>query len=211
MIYFRTTIVIFFIQFSQVLSQSSFHSFWKLSCPEKTWVICHPFVAKKIFRLTKEVQIIANEMKEDSLLDGDGVGGQVDAFRHGFWMATLSQKFCWKKALSLGRAHEKGNYRSFKKGKADEEGVLPDSVSSAMDLFNNLIGASIGCNNKDLDQDKMKALVKSAVLEGKMLIIHKNRKGIPVDSSGNIIPFSGLKSTWKTFKTLVPSNIQRTE
>jgi hypothetical protein len=211
MIYFRTTLVIFFIQFSQAFPQSSFHSFWKLSGPEKSWVICHPFVAKKIFRLTKEVQIIANEMKEDSLLDGDGAGGQVDAFRHGFWMATLSQQVCWKKALSLGRAHEKGNYRSFKKGKADEEGILPDSVSSAMDLFNNSIGASMGCNNKDLVQDKLKTMVKSAVLEGKMLIIHKNRKGIPVDSAGNLILFSGLKSTWTTFKTLVPSNIQRTE
>ena len=113
-------------------------------------------------------------------------------------MALLTQKVCWKKALSLGRAHEKGNFRSFKKGKTDEEGLLPDSVSCAMDLFNNSIGASIGCNNKDIVRDNLKIIVK-------------NKNGIPVDNAGNSIQVSELKSTWKTFKTLVPSNAQRTE
>ena len=211
MIYLRTTFILFFIQLNHTLPQSAFNSFWKLSGPEKSWVICHPFVAKKIFRITKEVLVITEEMKNDSMLDGDAAGGQVDAFRHGFWMALLTQKVCWKKALSLGRAHEKGNFRSFKKGKTDEEGLLPDSVSCAMDLFNNSIGASIGCNNKDIVRDNLKIIVKKAVLEGKLLIIHKNKNGIPVDNAGNSIQVSELKSTWKTFKTLVPSNAQRTE
>lgn len=211
MIYLRTTLVLFFIQLNHALPQSSSQSFWKLSGPEKSWVIRHPFVAKKIFRITKEVLIVVNEMKKDSMLDGDAAGGQVDAFRHGFWMASLSQKVCWKKALSLGRAHEKGNFRSFKKGKADEEGILPDSISSAMDLYNNRIGTGLGCNNKDLNPNNLKLIIKNAVLDGKLVIIRKNKNGVPLDSVGNSIQLSGLKGTWKSVKTLVPSNVQRTE
>ena len=45
----------------------------------------------------------------------------------------------WKKAVKLGIAHEKANLISFKKMKGDEEGVLPDSISSVMDLFNNQV------------------------------------------------------------------------
>ena len=67
----------------------------------------------------------------------------MDAFRHAYWMARLTQSIGRKKALKLGEAHELGNYQDYLSGKV-EEVHLPDSMSSVMDRWNNRLGAGIG-------------------------------------------------------------------
>ena len=49
-------------------------------------------------------------MKLSPLLDKDPSGGQVDAFRHAYWMARLNEEIGKNAAKSLGKAHEKENY-----------------------------------------------------------------------------------------------------
>src|SRR6185369_7369148 len=123
---FIFALILFFCLFLKGEAQISYREeFHKLSCPEKRWVIFHLFIAKKTFRLTQLARATSKELAKSPSLDGDENGGQVDAFRHAYWMALLSQHICWRKARSLGKAHEKGNYREFKKGKT-EEGLLPD-------------------------------------------------------------------------------------
>jgi hypothetical protein len=187
-------------------AQSIWISFWHLSGPEKCWVLTHPFIANKARKITREAISTNEEIKIDTTLDGDTNGGQVDAFRHAYWMASLSQKICIRKALSLGKAHEKGNYRNFKKGKMDEEGQLPDSVSSEMDSYNNKAGASIGNQNKNLEKDSLRLIIKSAVLTGKLKIIFKNRAGKFLDCKGNILDLPSFIHTWNTPKCLVNSD-----
>src|SRR5690242_2677899 len=138
--------------------QSAASGYCSLSAPEKWWVIWHPFVAKKAYRISLEARTVADSLRTSPVLDGDANGGQVDAFRHSYWMARLSQSMCWKKARSLGKAHEKGNYKSFKKGKM-EEGTLPDSASGAMDLYNNKVGIEIGRSMPELPRDSIQRVV----------------------------------------------------
>jgi hypothetical protein len=202
----RIFIIYLFLTTTFAKAQKPTISFSKLTCPEKMWVILHPFIANKTRKLTNDAIKISNEMKMDSSLDGDASGGQVDAFRHGYWMALLSRNICWKKALRLGKTHEKGSFKKYKKGIADEEGSRPDSVSSEMDLFNNKIGAALGCNYKDTSIDSLRIIVKNAVLSGQMLIISKNAEGIALDSLGKPIDFSGLENYWKVPKILVSSD-----
>ena len=106
------------------------------------WVLFHPFKAKKAQIISEEAYRVADSIKNSPLLDGDASGGQVDAFRHAFWMASLRQKIGEKAARSLGISHEKENYKTHKKKKL-EDGVIPDKISSTMDLFNNEIGLSL--------------------------------------------------------------------
>ena len=190
-------------------AQSTKKSFRQLSCPEKWWVVTHPFVANKARKITADVIRVSEEMKKDSLLDGDADGGQVDAFRHAYWMAALSQKICWRKAIALGKAHEKGDYRKFNKGKVEDENVLPDSISGVMDLFNNRIGTSIGCQNHDLDPDNLKKLIRSNIIQGKMKIISKNIEGKFLDCDGNMLKIKLYLNIWNIPKCLVASDFQR--
>lgn len=189
------------ISFSQVLTYK------KLSRPEKWWVLLHPFVAKKAYNISREARSISKEMEQDALLDHDADGGQVDAFRHSYWMARLSQEMCRRKALSLGKAHEKGNYIDFKKKNTGEE-IFSDSIAGAMDLYNNKTGSDIGTKNKMLTKEELQILVRTKILAGEMKIIRKDASGNSVDCSGNVIDLKQYSGKWNVPRCLVNSDKQ---
>ncbi|MCB0402180.1 MAG: hypothetical protein KDD41_08855 [Flavobacteriales bacterium] len=177
-------------------------SYKKLSCPEKWWVFWHPFVAKKAQRISQEARIRTDSIKKNHVLKGSGNGDQVDAFRHAYWMAALSQEIGWNKAKSLGRAHEKGNYRDYKK-RWNEEGALPDKIGSTMDLFNNIMGLAIGMTN---EKAELEQAVIDAVQRGNCKVIKTDAQGNFLDAEGNIIPEEAWKGKWENSKVLVWSN-----
>jgi len=184
---------------------SSIKSFFKLPRPEKCWVISHPFKAKRAFKISKVTQALSDSIKNTNLLDGDANGGQVDAFRHSYWMAILSKEIGVKAARKLGKKHEKGNYIYYKKHKY-EDGTIPDEISSEMDLFNNEIGITIFTNNKDASKIDIQKATIQYIKEGRMRIIKKNDKGEFLDCKGNIISEAELKGKWKNNKCLIFSD-----
>ena len=186
-------------------AQSPSGGFKSLSGPEKWWVVFHPFVAKRAYRVSLEARHVSKEMESDSLLDGDANGGQVDAFRHAYWMARLSQVMCWKKARSLGKAHEKGNYKEWKKGKK-EEGTRADSAACAMDLFNNEAGLKTGRSMKDIPADSLRRMVRDSVRAGGMQVILKNALGQPLDCNAQPIDLAVYENVWNVPKCLVRSD-----
>lgn len=200
--------VFFLLSFSVSTEASSFSEFFKLSRYEKWWVLTHPFVAHKAFLITHETRMETDSMRKDISLDQDPYGGQVDAFRHAYWMARLAQNMKWKKAISLGVAHEKANYLSFKKNKKDEDGVLSDSLSSVMDLSNNKIGVALGCNFKSSSPAEIKTMIIHAILEGKMIVLKKNKTGDFLDCYGKVV-LNSIEPNWFTPKCLVSSKIDR--
>ncbi|OFY88292.1 MAG: hypothetical protein A3K10_05330 [Bacteroidetes bacterium RIFCSPLOWO2_12_FULL_31_6] len=182
--------------------ESKLKQFMKLSCPEKWWVVGHPFVAKKALKISEYARAITEEVKENGLLKGEGNGDQLDAFRHTFWMANLTLEIGGRRAKKLGKAHEKGNYQDFKKHQL-EDGILPDKVSSEMDLYNNDVGIAIG---KQSSSFELKNIVIELVLQGNCKIIKTDKKGNFLDAEGNIIPTENLKGKWENEKCLVSSN-----
>ena len=198
-------IVICLVVFSNLLigQNTTLGQFKKLSCPEKRWVIFHPFVAKKALKVSLEAREITAEIKQQKLLVGTGNGDQIDAFRHTYWMARLAQEIHWRKANRLGKAHEKGNYQQFKKGKLEDD-VLPDKISSEMDLYNNKVGLNLGKLNKEKE---LKNEVLNLVKEGKCKIIKTDADGNFLDEKNNLIPLEELKGKWETRKVLVDSSI----
>lgn len=186
-------------------AQSRRQQFKQLSCPEKRWVIFHPFVAKKAYMLTQAARAATERVMNDALLDKDPSGGQADAFRHSYWMALLSQNISWRKARWLGKAHEKGNYRDFKKRKT-EEGILPDSASCAMDLYNNMKGIEAGRANKKSSEEELKILIIDAIRKGEMRILNKDSTGNYLDCETKKIDMNEWQGQWGIPKCLVPSN-----
>jgi len=91
--------------------------FCNLSGPEKRWVFAHLFIAGKSLKISEYANKVSEGQKDSPDLDGYANGGQVDAFRHCFWMASLCAQIKEKKALKLGVAHEEGNEKDFKKKK----------------------------------------------------------------------------------------------
>jgi len=189
--------------FSQ--NESSFKKFRQLPCPEKCWVMKHPFVARKAWKLTQQSLHVTDSILSCGIIGKDANGGKVDAFRHAYWMAILSQKIGRRRALSLGKAHEKSNYRDYKKHRK-EDGTVPDKISSEMDLWNNKLGIDLGDTYKKTDNKNMQEIIIQSINLGMLKIIKKNQSGQFLDANGNIIDPKELKGKWENNKCLVNSN-----
>ncbi|GFD75542.1 hypothetical protein KUL113_49620 [Tenacibaculum sp. KUL113] len=189
-------------------AQSNWQQFKKLQGAQKTWVLLHPFKAKKAFIVSREASRVSDSLRVSPLLDGDHAGGQVDAFRHAFWMALLKQSIGENAAHSLGKAHEKDNYKTYKERKL-EDGVIPDQISSDMDLFNNEVGLTLSKKGNNLPKSGLIYRVINAIHQGKLKIIKKDKNGNFLTCNNEIIPKKTLIGKWKNNKCLVSSNYNR--
>jgi hypothetical protein len=188
-------------------SQGIVNRFFKLSCPEKRWVISHLFIANGTYRISKEATEKVIEIASDSTLDGDSNGGQLDAFRHAYWMARITQTYGWRRARSIGKSHEKGNYRDYKKHRL-EDGSLPDESSGQMDFLNNDVGIQIGKDNLTVSPLQLTEIIKEQILAGKLFILRKDEQGHYLKCNGELISSEEIKGNWTTPKCIIESNKQ---
>jgi len=176
----------------------------KISKYEKIWALMHPIAAIKVKHISKKCYKIYEQINKSRRLDTNGNGGKLDAFRHTFFMAAFVQKIKIKKIYKLGIAHEKTNYKQFLNNEL-ENGELPDSIGTEMDLKNNNIGFEIGNNAKKISLVELSELVISDIKGGLAFIIKRNENGNYVDCDGNIILPDETKK-WSNKKCLVKSN-----
>lgn len=194
----------FLILTSVVFSQRSIR-LNQISCPVKWWVVTHPFVSIKAMKISTISQNLASSDSIKTIFGTDGNGGGLDAFRHTFWMASLSQRIGDRRALKLGIAHEKGNQKDFEKRRL-EDGKLPDKVSNDMDLHNNAVGISLTQKKEGLTQKQLIKRVYDAYTSGKLIVLKKDSslKSLTVD--GDIILDRDWQGKWENNRVLVPSN-----
>lgn len=183
-------------------------SYQKISRPEKFWAITHPFVAKKAYRITKEVRVDIDSMKRSGEVGTDGNGGNLDALRHAWWMTCLTAEIGKRKALKLGKAHEKGNYLQFKHHTL-EDAMLPDSVSCAMDLKNNEVGAELGEKlekERNVFIDNQLSVLIGELEKGKLFVIKKDKLGNYLYCDGTFINTNEWLGKWGIPKCLISSS-----
>jgi hypothetical protein len=189
---------------SEMQGQSRWKAFWKLSGPERCWVIGHLWVSGKAQRISTRAVALADSMSRTASLDGLPEGGTSDAFRHGIWMALLGQEIGTRKAEKLGQAHEKGNYRNWKRGRL-EDGAFVDSTSRAMDLWNNDRGLAIAERLPGAGEAALITAILRDMEAGLFRVVSRDRRGRNLDAQRNIIPPRELNGKWETRRCLVPS------
>src|ERR1700741_179042 len=183
---------------------SSCSRFSKLSKYEKRWALFHPFAALKVKQLSKTILSIYDEVKRSGQLDNYENGGKLDAFRHVFSTTCLCTKINPRKIKKLGEAHEKGNYRDFLKSRM-EEGELPDSMGTVMDLKNNELGISIGqrLKGRKLSITEVKNEVINSIRQGNAFYLKRNSSGVYLDCLNRTIDLSAWRSKWGIPKCLI--------
>ncbi len=198
----------FFILPHQTHAQVS-KSFKKLSSYEKCWVYFHPFKAKRAYKISKEVNKTIDSILKVGDMENHHAGNQLDAFKHAFWMWSLAERIGYKSAKSLGEKHEKGNYEFHLQYKLEDR-TTPDKVSCEMDLYNNSVGLELyqKYKHKKLSKQQHIAIVKEAVVIGKMRMIYQTTSGVYLDALGYKIPKEKYFGVWENPKCLVPSSSQ---
>jgi hypothetical protein len=179
-------------------------TFHKLSKYEKRWALVHPFAAIKVRKHQAEMYAVYKEVKQQKLLDTFENGGKLDAFRHTFAMAYFSIYVRATKLRKLGKAHEKANHWQFLHHLPDEDGELPDSLSSVMDLKNNDIALSLAKEVKKLSAQEIQQKIIQLIQEGGVFIMKRNPQGQYIDCNNQIILPEKL-TVWSTSKCLVSS------
>lgn len=190
---------------SDLYAQNNQSRFSTLSRPEKWWVICHPLKAKKALDATLNTLHKTDSIKKTGVIGTDSSGGRLDAFKHAYWLAELSRQIGERAALSLGEAHEKGNYRDFLEGNL-EDGALPDKASSDMDLYNNRVGARIHQRHPAANEREIVKLVLTSLKTGELRIIKKENT-VYLTCEGEPISKKDLNGKWENSKCLIPSNL----
>ena len=201
----RVFIIVLIFLSSQISAQSNWKKFWKLSTTYQIWVVFHPFRAKKALEISMEASRVSDSVAKTDLLDQDKAGGQVDAFRHAYWAARLQQEIGRRAAISLGKAHERDNYRTFKK-KQTENGIVPDNASKEMDLFNNKVGLRFTQKGIPSSKNELTQNIVDAILIGDLKVIKKDTVGNYLTCDGALIPSAALGNSWQNRKCLIPSN-----
>ena len=180
---------------------------WKsLSRPEKCWTFFHPFKAKVAYRCAERSRFVTDSLEKTGDLT-DKNGGQLDAFRHAYWMALMIEAGLPEKTVrTIGEKHEKGNYVEFKKGKL-EDNSRADSMACVMDMRNNEVGIAIG--KEFTSGDKSISLIRSLIIQvwsGKLFIFLKNPSGDYFDCNDNVIDLKKYEGVWSIPKCLVSSD-----
>ncbi|MGD1848205.1 MAG: hypothetical protein ACFB10_22665 [Salibacteraceae bacterium] len=177
--------------------------FKQLSWPEKRWVCWHPMAAAKAQKISQEARFRSDSLLNSPVLDGDGQGGRVDAYRHAWWMARLAQEIGPRKAISLGKAHEKANHRASRKGQSDG---WHDRAAMEMDLKNNQAGAALVAKGEAITHQELHQRILEAIQSGELWILAKDAQGNYLDCAGKPIPQSAWQGQWITARCLQASN-----
>jgi hypothetical protein len=195
----------FFIAVVLILLPYSAFSQWnQLSKPEKKWAIWHPFAALKVKKMSVKCYQIYNSLTIRNQLDTFSNGGQLDAFRHCFFMAAFTQKIKIKKIRKLGQAHEKGNYTHFSNN-IKEDGELPDSIGTVMDLFNNELGFNYSKQHRKIELQQLALQILQLIKTGEALIVKRNSMATFLTCDDAPLKKETLK-LWKNEKCLVKSD-----
>jgi hypothetical protein len=193
------------LQFSTLQAQSFLKKFAKISRPEKCWAFAHPFVAPKALKITIGSYAITDSIKRSGIIGADNSGGKLDAFKHAFWMASVSAAIGARKALKLGVAHEKGNERQFKRHQL-EDAALPDSISSVMDLHNNKKGAGVVEPSQKYSVQQLQEKIMQLLMQGQLVCIKKDQQGNYLTCTGEPLDLQQWRGKWSIPKCLIPSN-----
>ena len=172
---------------------------------EIRWAVFHPVAAVKIKHRLPEAMKIYHEVKLSRALDTNESGGKLDAFRHVFTMAFLSQRIKVRKLKKLGIAHENGNKHHFFKDH-QEFGERADSLACVMDLNNNDLGFDIGSHNQSVTKEELKLLVIEQIKLGNAWYLKRNAQNEYVSCENERIILENYKEQWFLPKCLIKTN-----
>lgn len=180
-------------------------AFKNLGGAEKLWVVFHPFSAKKAYRLSQKTLHVTDSIQPYLRQQFNGSGSKLDAFKHAYWMSLLSSQIGPKRALWLGKAHEKKNKKDFENSRV-EDGSQIDQMTIQMDLENNELGVRVGKYCKKCTKEKLRDSILEALESGELKIIRHNYSGQFLDDNNQVIPNKEWQGKFENKRNLVPSN-----
>jgi hypothetical protein len=181
-------------------AQGAWKRFWAQPPALRAWALAHPFVVGRAQALAQESLQVADSV--GNTLDRDFVGGWADAFRHSYWMAITAQAIGPRRAQSLGEAHERGNYQTFRRH-GTEDGAIQDRAASRMDLLNNAAGIALAQRLPTASHAALRDSVLQLLRAGELYRIKKDAYLNSLDIDGSYIEPAAWLGKWENARVVV--------
>ncbi len=198
--YFICSMCVFFIFNFNSFSQNRKEIIKSLSLKDKIWVMKNYSSIKKAYKISLCVLKTMDSLNRENFLGGNTEGGKFDAFRHIYWTYSLTKEIGEEKTRRVGEIYE--NYNRYIFNNSDYSGY--DSVSMAMDLFNNEIGIEL--EKSKIADSLIFNEITNIIFSGKAKIVKKNTLEQSLDENNNVIPEEEWKKKWINNRKLVNSN-----
>ena len=198
--YFICSMCVFFVFNFNSFSQNRKEIIKSLSLKDKIWVMKNYSSIKKAYKISLDVLKTMDSLNKQNFLGGNTEGGKFDAFRHIYWTYSLTKEIGEEKTRRVGEIYE--NYNRYIFNNIDYSGY--DSVSMAMDLFNNDIGIELG--KSKIADSLIFNEITNIIFSGKAKIVKKNTLEQSLDENNNVIPEEEWKKKWINNRKLVNSN-----
>lgn len=198
--YFICSMCVFFIFNFNSFSQNRKEIIKSLSLKDKIWVMKNYSSIKKAYKISLCVLKTMDSLNRENFLGGNTEGGKFDAFRHIYWTYSLTKEIGEEKTRRVGEIYE--NYNRYIFNNSDYSGY--DSVSMAMDLFNNEIGIEL--EKSKIADSLIFNEITNIIFSGKAKIVKKNTLEQSLDENDNVIPEEEWKKKWINNRKLVNSN-----
>ena len=200
--YFICLMCVFLLFNFTSFSQNRKEIIKSLSFKDKVWVMKNYSSIKKAYKISLDVINTMDSLNKQNFLGGNTEGGKFDAFRHIYWTYSLTREIGEEKTRRVGEIYENYNKYIF----LTKHYCGYDSVSMAMDLFNNEIGINLGKNK--IDDSLIFNKITDLILSGNAKIVKKNTLHQSLDDNDNVIPEEEWKKNWINNRKLVNSNYQ---
>lgn len=198
--YFICSMCVFFVFNFNSFSQNRKEIIKSLSLKDKIWVMKNYSSIKKAYKISLDVLKTMDSLNRENFLGGNTEGGKFDAFRHIYWTYSLTKEIGEEKTRRVGEIYE--NYNRYIFNNIDYSGY--DSVSMAMDLFNNEIGIEL--EKSKIADSLIFNEITNIIFSGKAKIVKKNTLEQSLDENDNVIPEEEWKKKWINNRKLVNSN-----
>ncbi|MBO5839051.1 MAG: hypothetical protein J6R06_05185 [Bacteroidales bacterium] len=184
-------------------AQNTKELFQSMNIQNKIWAVANAKTLTKALDISEKVLQTMDSLYQAKNFETNVEGSKYDAFRHVFWMYSLSSEIGKTKSRKIGVIYE--DYNEYVFLTKPLSGY--DFAGRTMDEYNNEVGLSlfdkIGKQEKEIVIENIKDLIS----KGYVKIIAKDKNQNSLDKEGNVIKEEEWKSNWKNNRYLINSNV----
>lgn len=193
----------FYFSQNSLQAQNTKELFQSMNIQNKIWAVANAKTLTKALDISEKVLQTMDSLYQAKNFETNVEGSKYDAFRHVFWMYSLSSEIGKTKSRKIGVIYE--DYNEYVFLTKPLSGY--DFAGRTMDEYNNEVGLSlfdkIGKQEKEIVIENIKDLIS----KGYVKIIAKDKNQNSLDKEGNVIKEEEWKSNWKNNRYLINSNV----
>ena len=193
----------FYFSQNSLQAQNTKELFQSMNIQNKIWAVANAKTLTKALDISEKVLQTMDSLYQAKNFETNVEGSKYDAFRHVFWMYSLSSEIGKTKSRKIGVIYE--DYNEYVFLTKPLSGY--DFAGRTMDEYNNEVGLYLFSKIGKQETEEVFENIKDLISKGYAKIIAKDKNQNSLDKNNKIIPEEQWKKEWKNNRYLINSNV----